>query len=509
MSLWDRFLGKAPVPAPVKRNLPLSPRGLAGGRFSVDASVSTGIMAWGKPFSIVEPEDHEANWRLLELDEHTLDKISVDDLLRMLVDVSPDVSRALWDFLRMCNPGWEAHAYAPGAAAKDAPVDAQADKALQDFFARLKERYHSWDVPLNKLFAGMFLRGALAVELVLDPATWEPLDLATPDPASIRFRKVKRAPLGEVYIPGQWQGGKFRSLERPTFAYVPVDPIPGSPYGRAPVKPALFGALFLIGMLHDLRRVISQQGYPRLDISLDLEKLAAAMPADLEDDPAAFMQWVNQTISDVQSVYGSLQPDDAYVHTSVIEVNRPVGTVDANSLGAVEAIIKSLERMAIKSLKTMPLLMGVSEASTETHANRQWELYAQGIRSLQHLTEAALERMLQLALRAQGLQADVRFRFKELRAAEKLRDQQTLALMIANYDKMYWAGLVGQDEYAQAVIGHQPDQREPRLQMNNPQAEIGQSFGYGADPTDPGKQPSTADDDQGQKPKDSDARTVA
>ena len=194
------------------------------------------------------------------------------------------------------------------------------------------------------------------------------------------------------------------------------------------------------------------------------------------------------------------------MHTSVIEVNRPVGTVDAHSLGAVEAIIKSLERMSIKALKTMPLLMGVNEASTETHANRQWELYAQGVRSLQHLTEAALEQLLQLALRAEGIQADVRFRFAELRAAEELRDQQTLALKIANYDKLYWAGIISQEEYALAVVNHKPDQADPRLQLNNPQAEMGQSFGYGSDPTDPGKQPSTAEDDNGPRPADSDPR---
>ena len=41
-------------------------------------------------------------------------------------------------------------------------------------------------------------------------------------------------------------------------------------------------------MLHDLRRVVSQQGYPRLDISLNLETMAAAMPSNLNDDRQAF-----------------------------------------------------------------------------------------------------------------------------------------------------------------------------------------------------------------------------
>ena len=218
MSFWDRLLGRepsAPVPAPVRAADPGSGRGLAGGRLSLDKGSGSPLTAFGQPFVVLEPKTTNRTGTVLELDAHTLDKVSVSELLVMLADVSPDVSRALWDFLRMCNPGWTAHAYRPGTAAEDAAPDPRADAVLQAFFQRLKDRYFSWDVPLNKLFAGMFLRGALAVELVLDSDGRQALDFATPDPVSIRFRKRRRRAIGTSTCRASGRTASFGSSTDP------------------------------------------------------------------------------------------------------------------------------------------------------------------------------------------------------------------------------------------------------------------------------------------------------
>jgi hypothetical protein len=164
----------------------------------------------------------------------------------------------------------------------------------------------------------------------------------------------------------------------------------------------------------------------------------------------------------VQAVFNNLQPDDAYIHTDVVTVNRPVGAVDASSLGGVDGLIKSLERMLTRALKTMPLLMADTAQASEANANRQWEVHAAGIKSLQHLAENLLGRLLTIALQAQGLGATVEFRFAELRAAEMLRDAQTEALQIANARAKYEAGWTSQDEAAEALTGHAADVPEPR-----------------------------------------------
>jgi hypothetical protein len=469
------------VPAPGRSLAPPSTkavapgnRALAGGRISFDSDIPW----YSMPHVITSPLSADDTWRTLDLDSKTLETLSPTKLIELLADVSPDVSRALFDFLRMCNPGWEATALRTGS---DEP-DPRAQAAIDAFTGMLDGLYGSIDVVINRLFTAAFVRGAFLSELVLDKSGRRPVDLVTPDPATIRFQVVNDPERGQTWELGQWHWGQWTALDRETISYVAIDPMPGWPYGRPLAAPALFSTLFLIGLLHDLRRVVSQQGYPRLDLSVDMAKLTTSMPMDLANDPQAAQLWVSGVIADVQRVYASLEPDDAYIHTDVISVNRPVGAVDAQSLGAVDGLVKSLERMSVRALKTMPLLMGLQEGTSETQANRQWEIYAAGIKALQHPCEKMLQRHLSLALQAQGIQADVSFRFSELRAAELLRDAQVDALETETAVAQYNAGWISQDEAAQNVVGHAADVPDPRA-PTGPISMAGNSLaGVQADP---------------------------
>ena len=106
---------------------------------------------------------------------------------------------------------------------------------------------------------GAFLRGAFVAELILNKTGKEMLDIATPDPASMRFKQRNDPDYGTTWELGQWQFGKWVSLEKyDTIRYMPIDPLPGSPYGRAIAAPALFTTIFLLGLMHDLRRSLSK-----------------------------------------------------------------------------------------------------------------------------------------------------------------------------------------------------------------------------------------------------------
>ena len=78
-------------------------------------------------------------------------------------------------------------------------------------------------------------------------------DIATPDPSTVRFISKEDPIRGSVWIPGQWQNGKFVSFQDDiTVQYVPLDPLPDVPYGRSILTPAIFSAMFLIGLLQDI-----------------------------------------------------------------------------------------------------------------------------------------------------------------------------------------------------------------------------------------------------------------
>jgi hypothetical protein len=396
--------------------------------------------------------------------------LTITKLVELLADVSPDVSRALWDFLRFCNPGFGVKVYEPKS---EATINKKGQEAVNLFLNSLHGCYVGTntipiDIVIGSLNLGAFLRGAIFSELVLDEAGKMPLEIATPDPATVKFKKVEEAGRGIVYQPGQQQNGKFVPFQSETIAYIPIDPLPGKPEGRPMVSPALFCAIFMIGLLHDLRRVVAQQGYPRIDLSIDTEKLMKLMPKSLMGDEAKIKQWFVAAFTQTKDAYARLEPDDAYLHDDTITVNRPVGAVDASSLGGIDGLIKGLERMSVRALKSMPLLFGTSEGTSEANANRQWEIHVAGIKSIQHLTETLLEKFLTLSLRVQGINARVEFRFAELRAAELLRDAQVERYRIQNERMKYDNGWISQDEAALAGAGKaKADNPEPRAKASN------------------------------------------
>jgi hypothetical protein len=435
---------------------------LPGGRLSID----TLFDFFGRPIVLAPPLDAEGDWRALKLDSRTLDRLTPSRLLEYLCELSPDMSRALWDFLRLCNPGYTVSVYAPGTATTDdgnRAENAKGQKIIDEFMLSLKSYYGAFDIVINRLYIGAFMRGAYLAELVLDADGYEALDIATPDPKDIRFKRSFDPVRGGVWSIGQFQQGLWVQFDRPTIKYIPVDPYPAQPYGRALVAPALFSTMFLLGMLHDLRRVIQQQGYPRIDVEVDLEQVLASMPVELQSDSAEVQKWQIAAMKDVQKIYQALEPDDSYIHAQYVKVNRPVGTLDAQALGKVDDLIKALERMSMRALKSMPLLMGTTDGVSEANANRQWEIHAAGVKSLQHLVESLFESLFTLVLNARGVQGDVVFRFAELRNAELFRDAQVDILKATVARLLYDDGYIDQNEASNIAVGHDADQPEPRV----------------------------------------------
>lgn len=435
-------------------------RSLAGGRVTVDRPGYAYSGAW----ALMAPDDFESRWRSWKLDHKTLDRVDPIDLLDMLIDLSPSVSRANSDYLRFCNPGYEITVLKPGTD----DVDPVGQRAADDFRQQLDEHHGSFDVVINRLFMMIPTRGCLFGELVLDENGRVPIDIATPDPRWVRFRHKTIPPRGDVYVPGQWQNGVFVEFDRPTVKYLPFDPFPGSPYGRPWYAAALFTTLFELGLLHDLRRVVSQQGYPRLDFEIDSAKLKALMPDDVRNDATKAKQWHEAIVDQIRTSIASLEPEDAYVHSDVVKVNRPVGAVDSSSLGGIEGMNRILGANATAALKAMPLTLGRGyQTGSETQANRQWEVHAAGIKAIQHLNETLLGGFFGLALRVQGFRAEVRLRFAELRAAEMLRDEQTRALRNQNALFEYLMGWESHEAAALNAVGHEPDAAEPRALPGN------------------------------------------
>lgn len=425
---------------------------------------------WSTP-TLLPPRTNNHAWSLQELDIYLLEQKGPEDVLTDLVDISPEVGRGLWDFLRMANAGWEYKVLKVNSEQEDA----KAKKRVDEFLDMLKLRHGSIDVLVNRMFFAAWLRGAFFGEIVLDKRGRKPVDLVFPDPVNVQFEAREDSELGLVWELHQVNAaGELVSIDYPTVRYIPIDPLPSSPYGRPMCSPAVFTSLFLLGLLYDLRRVIAQQGYPRIDIVVKIKEIFESLPADvaeeIETDFDTYSSWVESIIEQVETAYASLEPDDTYVHSDSVDINRPIG-IDSSSLSAVGGLIGSLERMCVRALKTMPILMGIDGGGSEGAANRQWEIHVAGIKSLQHLGESLLESLLEQGLRAQGIQATIQWRFAELRVAELLRDEQVMELRLTNAAKAYELGYYTQEQAAMHAVKHAPASEKPLAQIQAEQEQ--------------------------------------
>lgn len=418
---------------------------VAGGRVSQNKSNT-----WGyNPVVVSTPISPDDTWRVLNLDANVMSKMPAYELMELLTDISPEVSKGLWDFLRMCNPGWDVHCYTESDV-----VDEDAERLTDEFLNRLQVLYGSTNVVWNRLALACWSRGATMGELVLDKRGRLPVDIATPDPAEFRFREYHDEIRGDIWILCQWQNGQLVDLDEvPTIRYIPLDPYPGKPYGRPIAQASLFAAVFMLGLLHDLRRVIAQQGYPRLDIAVNMNEVAEQLDSELEPESDEYWKELNKALDQVTQAYSVLQPDDAYVHPDYVTINKPVGTINAEALGAVGGLIEAIERTLVRATKSMPLQMGITDGVSEANANRQWEIGAAGVKAVQHIIENAIEYWLTLALQVQGVVSRVEFRFAELRASEELRDEQTRSQKIKNEVAIRDQGFQTQNDASNAITG--------------------------------------------------------
>lgn len=394
-----------------------------------------------------------------EFDLSDVRHLDFDALTELLGDLSPEISKALWDFINLCNSGFEVKAKLPGSDEQDKEGQAILDEMMD----KLAENNGTAGIFFDRLFKTIFFRGSYLMELVLEKNGKDFADIATPDTKTLEFKRENDPIRGQVWTFGQRQRGQFVDLKIPTIRYVPVHPNPDSIEGHPLVSSALFLGIFLMAILRDTKRVVQHQGYMRLDVAVLFEKLQQTIPTEIQSDPQKIVEWMGSVIADVEEVYSSLEPDDTYVHSDSIEVRNPVGTVSADALDAIDALFKAIERMMVRALKTMPILLGTDQSRSETQANREWEIYAKGIETCQHWVESGFEYIANLRLRAAGSQARAELRFAQFRAAEAMRDAQVdlLKAKVARY--LYDCGYINQDEAAQRACGKEKaDVAEPR-----------------------------------------------
>ena len=425
---------------------------------------------------IAQPRSPWETWEFKEIDEENLSRYSIDQVLDIIVSISPEVNVSLWHANRFVNPYFWLEF--------ENPEDMQAIEAMDRMMEMFTNYYGGFDTLTSQSVAGLFTRGGAFEEMVFAPmqgGLLEPVDLVVRDPYWVRFEKQNDPRRGRVWHYGQWINHSFKSFqEDPTILYLPLDPFPGPFYGRSMIGSAIYCVVFLIGLLRDIRRVISNQGYPRLDISVDLQALKPIHDElkSADEKTPDFLTWAQGQINNIMSLYNKLKPHQAYVHTSETTVNPHVGTLNSQGLGMLDEIVRLLERQAVRAMKTVPLLQGSNESLAESQADAQLLVYFESIRSLQRTIATIRSLLLTYGLRMQGILNGVKVHFGEVNEIQAMKRAQTRQVEIQNIILQMDAGLIALEEGQEEISAIKNEKRGQFSARAMPRLEHRQHFAY-------------------------------
>lgn len=296
--------------------------------------------------------------------------------------------------------------------------------------------------------------GAGALEVVLDKARL-PIQFAPVHTPSLKFYE-------EDYgiRPVQDVGGEELDLDIPTFIYSSVDQDQLDAYSSSLLEAALQPVLADQEFMNDLRRVLKRAIQPRVTATIVEDKLRAAAPIEVQNDPEKMAAFCNAVLSEIEQNLNGLEPEDAIVSFDTVEyghMNADQGDVSGN-LKTVQDILNA--KLATGS-KVMPAILGHGQGGN--HASTESIMFVKyaGVIRL-HVAEI-LSRALTVSCRLMGVDCYIEFKYaaidlrpdSELEAFKAMRQSRILMQLSL--------GMLTDEEATVLLTGNLPPAGMPKL----------------------------------------------
>lgn len=417
------------LPASVKRQM------MGIGRSTVPTNNNSwGIFNW-------LPKKYQ---RAHNIDLTKLQSYTAEELLELLISVHPDISHALYTYLRMGDTPLTFT-----AKKKTGSDDRSGQRALDEIKELLESPLPSPGYQHGRSLGKLdtvqrmmiMVRGACAGEVVLNERCNDVIDIVPVDPALIWFRREpntnRLVPWQYVKNPGSRQSGEewfgqYKKIDTPTFIYEEFDPMVDDPYGRTPFLPVLQVVFFHLQVLQDLKAVVHNQGYPRLDISMLEEIMLKNMPTSIKGNAAAQQTWLKERMDEMLNHFNSLNPDDALVHWDSVKVEYLKGG-NSGPMIDIKKLIDIIDTQMATGLKTLLTLLSRHQGSTETYSSVDTQIYIKSVESARSVTKRFWKRAFSMAVRVRGVQTQVEADYAPIDLRSEMERERDMRLKLNNY----------------------------------------------------------------------------
>lgn len=404
---------------------------------------AAGINRWG----VLSPYRSRTTDVLQTLRQIPEESTAIDFLKR----VTPDVSMAVWNFVRLSNLGHTMEFYAPNTERRLANIETLWNT---EFAPRVNAISNAgMDGLIDILHQSAYMKGAQAVEVEVNDDRTDIIDVYPIIPQTIEWNWEERNGR-KVLIPYQQQSMKKVSLEpgKANFYWVPVDPDIDDPRGTLILAPVIQAMDFYMQILTSIQAILAHQGFPRYDMSMNLEKIMNSMPASVKSNEKKTKEWLLERWNEIRDVMRSLAPTDDFIHYDDLVVELLEGA-NSNRSVDVRALTEMLDIQTLGGSKQMAIFMNRNSGVTETWGTVQFRIFCSGIASIQRGSKRLIEEVARLWLRVKGIQAVPKFTHniidwnsEEQRFQVQLLKQQFYAIAVA-------LGWITNDQAASEVMG--------------------------------------------------------
>jgi hypothetical protein len=413
----------------------------------VKGRVRPGKQVNEQPTSWYQNTNVDQRRRGLGQDEDTLAAI------KAVRDLDAQASHAVWNFLRLINPGHDLKAFTYGPDGSEVLEQGPAQRLLDDLATRVGADYGGGlDQIHNVLGLVLITTGAACLEVEFDQKLTEIIDWHPIDPPLMTFKRVQveeggaeKQQLGQV-VTAQWE-----AVNQEQVFYQPLDPDINDPYGRPPMVAAVQNIIWLSQLLADVRAMAHQQGFPRLDVSVVWDAIQKAAPPQLRDDPGQFQTWATEQLNSIVTDYENLAVDDTFIHYDFVQVGTAGGGSGSFDFASLNTI---LQRRVTMSLKALPITLGINDSTSETHASIGWQIQVAGIVNFQKIVKRLIEKAANLSIKFMGIAAHAKLEYEEIRTIDRLYEVQADFFDRRNAQFDVQMGWASNDEASERIVGH-------------------------------------------------------
>ena len=381
---------------------------------------------------------------------------SLIQFIRDLYKVNPDMGIALQDMFKLANTGHYVRFH--GATEKEVETLTEHFKTVTRTWSDYTAGVHGL---VNKMIVQNLVSGAISIEAIPNKDLTGIETIVFVKPETIRFRRNKQGryhPYQRVpHVPDT-----DIKLNPETYTYISMFNDLDEPYGIPPFLPSLEpldGQSVLKSNYKNMMEQAGLLGFMEVTMAKSPKRATeseSAYKARLEDELRQLKINVSQGMTD-GLVTG---------HTNDHVFNFHATT---EKMGNVEKFWNMNQQSVANGLGVSGNIIGIANANTEGGAGILLSTMISQLRNIQQQVAFALEKVYSLELRLIGkTHVKPQVTFGPSTISDELKVQQGVEIKVRNLIALYNQGIISQEDLAREMGYDKPDEKEPRIPLEDP-----------------------------------------